>query len=308
MDSGLRKYSELDIVRATVSSSTRLEGSQHPQKCHILRLENLASIFGLQGDLLPVMDILHGLHEVHNAGDGYWVPAPSRSIPIGAEWMIISPLPTPYLPSELELIETTGFARIARNAMVDTPIQELHDWLGAPRSLGSWVEAEMAIASETFGKTVLKSDDLQFYLPWAREAGFKGIFRNWIAGADIPSTNRSDIQLARSNDGGYSKYYWCTFKGDILFDSATPVISDEIVRIQFALEILRGNVWRELSFKLIQEDIVFNCYFPLPKEIDRLLQAIGVKNMKDKNVSYAINKRYFDLVSQELANLHIKFR
>ena len=308
MDSGLRKYSNLDIIRATVSSATRLEALHYPQKCHILRLENLANIFGFQGDVLPLMDILEGLREVHNDGKGYWIPAPSRSVAIGTEWMIISALPTPYLPSDLDLIETNGFARIARNEMTNAPIQDLQDWLGAPRKLRSWVEAEMIIASKTIGSTVLKSDDLQFYLPWAREAGFKGIFRNWIASTDIPSTHRSDIQLARSIDGGLTKYYWCAYKGGILFDSATPVMSDEIVRIQFALEILRGAAWRELSFKLIEEDIVFNCRFPIPKEIDRLLQAIGVKNTQEKDISYSINKSYFDLVSQELANLHIKFR
>ena len=308
MDSGLRKYSDLDIVRATVSSATRLEGATRPEKCHILRLENLANSFGFQGDLISALEILEGLREVHNTGGGYWVPAPSRSVPIGAEWMIISVAPTPYLSSDLVILESNGFARVAKNSIVCAPIQDLHDWLGAPRSIVRWIEAEITIANNTLGKSVLKYEDLQFYLPWARESGAKRNMRNWITSRDIPSSNRSDLQLARSIDGGLTKYYWCKFNGGILFDSATPVLSNEIIRIQFALEIIRGGCWRELSFKLIHEEIAFNCHFPLPKEIDRLLQAIGIKNTLGNDISYVFNKRYFDLVSQELANLHIKFR
>lgn len=308
MDSGLRKYSNLDILRSVVCSISRSDSNSYLKKSHILRIENLANIFGFEGDCLSVMEQLSDLREVQRLANGFWLPAPSRSVPINDEFLIISPLPTSHLPSEIELQSGIGSARLAKAPLPSEPIQSIEDWMGSPKSLRFWIEDELSKVQKTLVRTVLERGSLEFYVPWAKETSSKSGMRNWVGLSDIPIFNREAILLARHSDGGVTSYYWCSFKGGILFESQNSVKSNEIIRIQYALEILNSAPWRELSLIQNKDQSSFRCRFPLPSEVDRFLIAIGFREPLEKGFLYSIQSKHLDLVKTIFAKIHIKFR
>jgi len=114
--------------------------------------------------------------------------------------------------------------------------------------------------------------------------------------------------LARRSDGGMTSYYWCSFKDDILFESQNSVKSSEIIKIQYAFEILNNAPWRELSLVESNDQSSFRCRFPLPSEVDRFLIAIGLREQLEKGFLYSIQRKHLDLVKTIFAKIHIKFR
>lgn len=308
MDSGLRKYSNLDILRAVICSIARSDSSSQLKKSHILKIENLANIFGFEGDCISVMERLSDLREVQRLANGFWLPAPSRSVPINDEYLIISPLPTPHLPGEIDLQSGVGFGRLAKTAFPSEPIQSIEDWMGSPRSLRLWIEGELSKVEKSLVRTVLERENLEFYVPWARDSSNKSGMKNWVGSSDVPLSTKGSILLARSTDGSMTNYYWCSFKDGILFESQNSVQSTEIIRIQYALEILNNAAWRELSLVENKDQLTFKCRFPLPSDVDRLLVAIGVREPLEKGMQYLIQSKHLDLVSAIFAKIHIKFR
>lgn len=308
MDSGLRKHSNLDILRSVICSISRSDSSSCLKKSHILKIENLANIFGFEGDCLSVLEQLSDLREVERLSNGFWLPAPSRSVPLNDEFLIISPLPTAHLPSEIELQNGIGLGRLGKASFPSEPIQSIEDWMGLPKSLRFWIEDELSKAQKTLVRTVLERDSLEFYVPWAKETSLKAGIRNWVGSSNIPLHNRGTILLARRSDGGMTSYYWCSFKDDILFESQNSVKSSEIIKIQYAFEILNNAPWRELSLVESNDQSSFRCRFPLPSEVDRFLIAIGLREQLEKGFLYSIQRKHLDLVKTIFAKIHIKFR
>lgn len=308
MDSGLRKHSNLDILRSVICSIVRSDSNAELKKCHILKIENLANLFGFEGDCVSVMGQLSDLREVQSLGNGFWLPAPSRSVPLNEGYLIISPLPTTHLPIELELQSGLGLGRVAKLPLSDAPMQSLEDWMGSPRSISGWIQRETSAVEKTLVRTVLDRENLEFYVPWSKDPSSKFSMRNWIKAIDIPLPSRSKILLARSTDGVVASYYWCTFRDGILFESQDSVKSDEIIRIQFGLEILNNAAWRELSLVEYKDKLSFNCRFPLPSDIDRLLIAIGVRETLEKGFLYSIQHKHLDFIKEIFSKIHIKFR
>ena len=308
MDSGLRKYSNLDILRSVICSIVRSDSNTELKKCHILKIENLANLFGFEGDCVSVMGQLSDLREVQSLGNGFWLPAPSRSVPLNEGYLIISPLPTAHLPVELELQNGFGLGRVAKLPFADAPIQSIEDWMGSPRSLLAWIQRELSVVEKSLVRTVLELENLEFYVPWSKDPSLKFSMRNWIKAFDIPLSSRGNILLARSTDGVMASYFWCTFRDGILFESQISVKSDEIIRIQFALEILNNAAWRELSLREYKDKLNFNCRFPLPSDIDRFLIAIGEREPIEKGFYYSIQRKHLNFVKDIFAKIHIKFR
>lgn len=308
MDSGLRKYSNPDILRSVICSIARSDSNGDLKKSHILKIENLANLFGFEGNCVSVMEQLSDLREVQNVRNGFWMPAPSRSVPLNEGYLIISPLPTSHLPGELELQSGLGLGRVAKLPFSDAPIQAIEDWMGSPRSLRSWILGELSTAEKTLVRTVLERENLEFYVPWVKDLSLKSSMRNWVNSSDIPLSIRETILLARSTDGVIASYYWCSFRNGILLESQNSVKSVEIIRIQFALEILNNAAWRELSLGEYKDKLSFNCRFPLPTDIERLLVAIGIRIPLEKGFQYSIQSKYLDLVKDIFAKIHIKFR
>ena len=308
MDSGLRKYSNLDILRSVICSIARSESSNQLKKNHIIKIENLANLFGFDGDCVSVMKQLSDLKEVQSLGNGFWLPAPTRSVPLNEGYLIISPLPTSLLPSDLGLQSGLGLGRVAKSRFSGEPIQFIEDWIGLPRSLLKWIQREHSVVEKSLVRTVLHRENLEFYAPWVKDSSLKSNMRNWINVSDIPLPGRNAILLARSTDGVVASYYWCTFRDGILFESTNSVKSDEIIEIQFALEILNNAAWRELTIDEYKDTVSFNCRFPLPSDIDRFLIAIGVRKPLEKGFQYIIQIKHLDLVKDIFAKIHIKFR
>jgi hypothetical protein len=308
MDSGLRKYSNLDILRSVICSIARSDSSSQLKKNHILKIENLAKIFGFEGDCISVMEQLSDLREIQKLGNGYWLSAPSRSVPLNDEYLIISPLPTSHLPSEIDLQSGIGLGRLAKVALPSEPIQSIEDWMGSPRSLRFWIEGELSKAEKSLVRTVLRRENLEFYVPWAKDPSLKLSMKNWLGSSDMPLSSKGGILLARATDGIVTSYYWCAFKDGILFESQNSVESTEIIRIQYALEILNNAAWRELSLVENKDQLSFKCRFPLPSDVDRFLIAIGVRKLLEKGFQYSIQSKHLDLLVAIFSKIHIKFR
>jgi hypothetical protein len=303
MASLLKKHTDLDIARAVIISSTRsaLNGLS---KCHILRLTNLSRIFGMKGSMKDTLKTLEDLREVQELDGGYWIPAPPKSVKINDEWLISSPIPTSQLSPELVFLENIGFARLTRNSLLNGLVQRLEDWMGMPNCLCAWILDEIDFAKSKLKQTTLNKNDLEFYLPWYAQKN-----ANWLSVTELTSLSRDSLFLGRSLAGGVSKYYWCGFDGDVLQESLINFPKHELIKIQFALEILHDSAWRVLRINYMKNECSFICPFILPKEIERLLTAIGRKTTKDERqqVTYVISSRHVELISQQFANLHIRF-
>jgi hypothetical protein len=307
MSNELVNHTDLDIARAVVLSASRSDLSESPIKNHIHRLENLAKKFGFRGSFLETLGILSDLKEIQHLGGGYWVPAPSRNIRIEDEWLIISSVPTAHLPQDLNLLNSCGFARNAKNPNSEWPTQELSDWLGTTKDLRMWISEYLITASKYLGKTSLCFTELQFYGPWVKQKIYKRSFRNWIPLADMPESMKKILFLARAIDDGITKYYWCSFENNLLLESSIVVRSKEVIKIQYALEIFHESEWRELKMIYIDDNIFFDCKFQLPSEIDILLKALGEKIVKNDSTTYKIQKNHEKFISNQIKKFHIKF-
>ena len=308
MDSGLRKHSNLDILRSVICSIARSDSDNQLKKSHILKIENLANFFGFNGKCALAMDQLSDLKEVQRLGNGFWLPAPTRSVPLNEGYLIISPLPTTLFPGDLGLESEVGFARVANLPFPDSPIQCIEDWMGSPRSLLKWIREELSHVENFLVRTVLQRENLEFYAPWLKNSLLKSNYRNWINASDIPLSQRNAIFLARNIDGLVTSYFWCTFRDGILLESTNTVKSDEIIRIQFALEILNNAPRRELTIDVYRNAVSFNCRFSLPSDIERFLVAIGTREPLEKGSKYTMKSKYLDLLKDIFVKINIKFR
>lgn len=296
----MKIYSDLDIVRAVITSSTISGDGVRP--IHFLRLEALTKIFGLTGDLLDVLTTLKNIHEIEHVGDSYWVPCPSRSIRVGNYWMIISAMSTEQISSIVPLLNVDTTARISEDFVDEFPRQELKDWIGST-DLESWFLDERELIKQTVSPIPLDPKKLEYYLPRETVGGVKK-YKNWYSYADLIRNEKNEVFLVRHD----RNYHWCVFDGNTLLESTIRVADYEyLIRAQLAIEILNGRPPRIIKTSKSKEIFTVNQTFPFPKEEGSLLEALSSKKLIDSMVQYQLPTIFYDVLAEIFLKIHIKF-
>ncbi len=296
----MKIYSDLDIVRAVISSSTISIDGVRP--LHFLRLEALTKIFGLTGDLLEALNTLKNIHEIEHVGNGYWVPCPSRNVRIGNHWMIISAMSTEQVASIVPLLDIDLTARVSEDLVEEFPRQELKDWIGSI-NLENWLIDELELVKQKLSRTALDPKKIEYYTPRVTVGGGKK-YKNWFSYSDLIGDRKNEVFLVRHE----RNYHWCLFDENTLLESAIQVADyNYLIRAQLAIEILNGRPPRAIKTIKEKEIITIKQTFPFPKEEESLLSALSNKKVIDGVTQYQLPKIFNDVVSEIFLNIHIKF-
>jgi hypothetical protein len=224
--------------------------------------------------------------------------------------MICSPLPTPQLLSSgLRLLEHSGFARLSKNTLPNILTQRIEDWMGGRMNyLSEWICKLTSIAKDKLQSTTLDEKNLEFYVPWNQKKNKNSDFKNWVLVSDLDRLHKNEVFLTRALGAHISKYYWCSFVNGILMESLIPgpIDTNDIIKTQFALEMLFNADWRKIKVISNKSDASFICKYPLPIEMDRFLTAIGKKSEEANTKIYVVSHRHVDFVKEQLSSLHIK--
>jgi hypothetical protein len=296
----LKIYSDLDIVRASIASSAITTEGVKPT--HFLRLEALTKIFGLDGDLLDALNVLKNIHEIEHAGNGYWVPCPSRNVRIGNHWMLISTMSTEQIASIVPLLAIDSVARVSTNFVDEFPRQELRDWIGST-DLKSWLLDEIELVKQRVSRTPLDPVKLEYYRPRCT-VGANKKYKNWFSYADLIGDIENEVLLVRHD----RNYHWCLFDRNILLESTIQVTDyNYLIRAQLAIEMINGIPPRVIKTFKDKETITIKQTFPFPKEEESLLSALSNKKLIDGVALYQLPTIFNDVVFEIFLNIHIKF-
>jgi hypothetical protein len=296
----LKIYSDLDIVRAVIASSAI--SSEGVRPIHFLRLEALTKIFGLDGDLLEALNVLKDIREIEHAGNGYWVPCPSRNIRIGNYWMLISTMSTEQIASIVPLLPVDSAARFSEDCVDEFLRQELRDWLGTT-DLERWLLDEIDLVKQTLSRTPLDPLKLEYYRPRST-VGSNKKYKNWFSYAELMGDRENEVLLVRHD----RNYHWCLFDKNILLESAIQIADHNyLIRAQLAIEMFNGMPPRVIKTTQDKETFTIKQTFPFPKEEQSLLLALSNKKLIDGMAQYQVPTIFKDVLSEIFLNIHIKF-
>jgi hypothetical protein len=276
LDAPITSTEHLDCVRAAVAAlSNRGDLSLNPVSVtsihHYLRRRSFLL------DLLPCLDSLSLIRDLHNVGHGFWLSAPTHVVLFDKAPFIVSGLPD----QELQRRYGLSFLRGGKSRLLtsdfrkrkDVPERQLLHWMGVPASTADW--AKNAIKTYRF-REPFSLDKAQIYCSWRTEYS-----SHWAElAANKPDV--SGVHLCRfiANTGPKSYFLIKNVGLHVVGVHELQVSIDDVRRLQFGLRALSNKSARFVA-KAADREVIFDLPV-LPLGERRLLEAIG-QLCKDKS-------------------------
>jgi len=246
-----------------------------------------------EGDKHPdpvrrVLDALHDLRDVADVGNGYWLPVPTRLVPLSyGKALIISGLGTHDIAVVLgtKRVQLTWIARTVKkdalpNEIADDPMwwQPLDRWCGTNNrgDLAAWTEHLIAQARQHAMQSGSSMTEFDVYAP-ERQRREPQYFR-WLPVQDLPKPP-SDFTLCRSSARRFSPTsYWFGLitkqDGAYRLVKEYPVPTRDLRRLLYGLD-LAANAPTHAIIERRGIGHVLTLRSWLPAEERRLLMALA---------------------------------
>ncbi len=288
------KHSDLDIVRACLQSSG--------ESTHYNKLAHLAKSACHVGDVRESLNMLTLLGECIPLGRGYWGVAPDRSVCVGNEYLLISPVTTQRLMRDYELIETECIGRFSRTPLYGCPVVALPNYLKIPSALQVWLYWVTRNLGETFVPSSVNIEELFIYDPRPSSGVIASSY--WVEAHKVLDRFSREFFLARSSRD-FKSIFWGRFNNGRLFESLRPVSS--VSRARLAIEQRSGAAPRTVTLSSDGYVVRLDTFFKLPDEEGLFFFAAGRIESLGKKYSYFISKRHLPVVKSILAGLNVTF-
>ncbi len=288
-------YSDIDIVRSCLCAASHGDG------VHVNRLGHLAQIFGCENEVSELLTTMGHIGEAYHLGRGFWAPGAERCVAISDDWLIVSPLPTALLVDKIDLIDTESFGRFSRYPLENTPTQLINSWLKVPAGLDSWYLSIVNNLKDAFRPSPIGLGDVEVYFPRPKMQPIAS--RYWTTFAHIKENIDGQIFLGRKV-GDESKYFWCMLRGRELLENLKPVTNPR--RLRYAIERVFNAPLRRAKLSRDFDTAMFECYYKLPLEEERLVNVCGRIEIDAKVTRYYVPSRHLSFYSELLLKLGVE--
>lgn len=270
-----RAIDPLELARGALSCLS-YDPDAHPREVHVGALNHLFDPAQCEIPLENCLATISILREAENIGFGYWMPAPTRIVPL---WnglrLVLSAAPTTELQRHFPLHRGDGAARILNPECDGGEVltQQLSSWLGTDgQSAKDWAKDCLESTSDSFSPTI-EGDMLSAFAVQTQRGG-KTYSPAWVPIHDPTVCKWRGISLVRRSVGPHSFNY---FLGKTQRDR--PVMEGMAIhdfrRMQYGLADIVG---RNLTVYENEHAGTFTIGLPLPasRAYYRLLVAIAV--------------------------------
>lgn len=258
-----------DTVRAALCS---LSYRSAVEACpvHIHRLTWYISQFNRAIDTPATLRSLQSVRESQPIPGGYWVPTPTRCVPIDGHTLLVSALPRAEILRRWHTpLLAAGISRVVASAPADIPVESFESWLGAPTDTKLWAARIFEVARSNLQATNLVLGELELYVRSTPKSA-----PAWLAGKRaISSMSNNQVVLCRpTGEAATTAPFIARCSGARLTHQATIQPTDQR-RLRWGASILMGHRTRA---KLREDGDRAMFEFPeLPNEEFRLLRALG---------------------------------
>lgn len=268
-----------EIVRASVCALSRKDETT-ARPVHIGRIRAFCSRYGVGSD-----DVMEGLRtiallkEVLRLPNGYWLPAPFRTVFIGNRCALLSPETTARLAQFYPIARTFGHLRCSSVAVTELPNEPFSEWVNAPTETKKWAQVilrDAEASKQTLVGTI--SGSYWGYVDTRTRSAWS--WRQAVIPTDLPldgmwhlcqSTKPRFPFLARRLSKTDSREASCR--------------NSDVRRLQFALAALNNRPIRGI---LAHSRNSITLHIPLPREERRLLAALAQNEINGARAIYTI--------------------
>ena len=261
----------LEFARG-VLSFTSFASVDVSREVHITKLSRYFEKAGIAS--IKTLETLRLLREAERLDGGYWIPVPTRAIPLADGLsLIVSIHPTDELRRHFPSVQRAGQGRIVETTEVSNlPTQSLNYWRQADgHNATDWAKSTINGARDNFAPSV-GEDELEVFgtRPRLGAANYWECF--WARSGDGNACMWQGVSLFRAQTGQKKyRHFLGQRKGNSVFLEGPPV--HEVPRMQYGLAALQG---RPLCPELTLGNGVASISLPLapPVAIRRLLMAL----------------------------------
>jgi len=272
------EFDAAEVARSTLACLSQSDNNQ-VHEVHIGRMREIWSRFDHAPESVKfALKHLSFLREAEHLGHGYWLPAPTRTVPLtDGKSIVVSIAPTMELERHFPSVKRAGLGRVVETSQAhQISTQSIDSWLG--RSIldaRSWVDMLIDSATSELNASILSPDLEVFSVKTARSGAIqRRSTPTWVVPPDPRMITWRGLSLFRSKLGEKHHRY---FLGEISENQRIlegPQVKDNLT-LQYGLAAIIG---RPLTTLLKKQSGSFQIDLPLipPVSLKRLLLALCV--------------------------------
>lgn len=238
------KVDPLEIARGALCVAS-YESINVSREVHITKLLGHFDRAGIAGT--AALKTLWFLREAESLDEGYWIPAPTRSVHLGDELcLVVGIQTTDELRRHFPSVRRAGSARVADASEVSSlPTQSLASWRGFDGlDSARWAQSVIESSSDTFAPS-LGADELEVFGIRPYGGSIDGRDPVWVRPGEGNVCTWRGVSLFRARTGqAKHRHFLGRYKGKSAFLEGPPV--HEVSRMQFGLSALQGQTLRSI--------------------------------------------------------------
>jgi hypothetical protein len=242
------------------------------REVHVTKLSRYFDRAGVVS--VDALKTLSFLREAESLESGYWIPAPTRTVPLSDEiGLIVAVQPTEELKRHFSCAQRAGQGRIIRiTEVANLPTQPLKSWREADGlSAAEWAQSAVKDALNNLAPSV-GDGDLQVFGLKPRSGLANRWETHWVRPGDASVCDWQGVSLFRTRTGQFKhRYFLGRHRGTTGFLEG-PTIRD-YSRMQYGLAALNGRPFLT-EMTVVNGVIDINLPLSPPTSIKRLLTAL----------------------------------
>ncbi len=272
-------FDATEVVRSALACLS-LSSNNTVHETHVGRMRDLWSRYDHAPDSIKLaLKHLTQLREAEHLGHGYWLPTPTRTVPLTCDTsLIVSIAPTSELQRHFPSAKRAGLGRlVSATQTANLPSQSIDSWLGSYSfNGGDWAKLVVESSANELSASILTSDTEAFSIKKYRGGNSRGrVTPAWVTPSDHRVLAWNGISLFRSKLGEKNHRY---FLGRLTRNQGIlegPQIEDNL-SLQYGLASIIGE---PLTIFVHKREGAFQLDLPLipPLPLRRLLMALCIK-------------------------------
>lgn len=242
------------------------------RETHVARLHNLFEQAGLAASMTDALKTMQFLREAEPLDGGYWIPAPVRTVELGADCcLLVGPHPTPELKRHFASVRRAGSGRVTEpTEAVELPRQSQAAWRGSDGSdARTWTQSVVTSALRQFAPSLV-DEGLEVF--GTRVWGGTRREPVWVQPRSGAACEWRGVGLFRGRTSATRyRYFLGKFETDTKFLEGHAI--HDAARLQFGLAAVQNQ---PLTITISAASGVTSFSLPLapPQTVRRLLVAL----------------------------------
>lgn len=271
MEGETPKIDSLEFARGVLSVASFVS-SDKSREVHITKLMRHFERAGISST--EALKALWFLREAENLGEGYWIPAPTRTVPLAdGLCMIVGVQQTDELRRHFPGVQRAGQGRVVGTTGLSTlPVQSLNSWRdGDGLTATEWASSTIDGALSNFAPSV-DQDGLEIFGVRPR-SGTANHWEGFWTSLDFGDACMwKGVSLFRTRSGqSKHRYFLGQRKGKAHFLEGSAI--HDVARMQYGLAALQGHPLRP-TMTVKNSSTTISLSLAAPTSIRRLLVAL----------------------------------